>query len=227
MKANHWLIPIGIAGVVVTIWAALRKSGSNPAVIVQASPSLNNGLSNPGYTPFGAPEINTSVSPSGAPDVITQAPSASSSGVPNYVTPDVSGGSLQLAPKPAQSVPSFYGPIQDFIRSFVPVADINAITPPKKESSCGCGGGGGCNSQCASPCSTSNSRFPDGRGGCLAATRAGQIKSMMKMGPTHFFAASENLASADVDLFKVYQQTVFDQEQMRGGTPASPFSSPV
>ena len=131
---------------------------------------------------------------------------------------------MQLTAKPAQSVPSFYGPIQDFIRSFVPVSDINAIAPPKKDA-CGCGGG--CNSQCSSPCSTSNSRFPDGRGGCLAATRASQIKSMLKMGPTHFFAAAENMQSADIDLFKVYQQTVFDAQKMRGETPASPFLSPV
>lgn len=216
MKKEHWLIPIGIAGVVVTVWAALRNKSASPTVILQQSPSLANSVS-----PIGAPPVNYSVSPSSASSVQAAVPGTSASGVPNYSaqTQLQGGGVLQGAPLPASSRPSFYGPIQQFLASMIPVSDN---TPAPAKSSCGCGGSvcGGCND----PCAATNSRYPDGRGACLAFNRKTQIAAM----PIGMFAAaSKNIATSGVDNFDVFQQTVFDYESQRNTVPASPFLHPV
>jgi len=227
MKQNHILIGLGVATVIVAIWAALRNTGVSPTVVVQSSPSLQPIYGVQGVTPLGAPAIVST--PAAAASVASnlaptptqaQVPAASASGVPNYTaqTQLTAGGAPIPAPNPTSSVPKFYGPIQQFLAQMVPITDYSSPAP---KSSCGCGGG--CAGSCKDPCASTNSRFPDGRGACLAFNRKTQIAAMS---PTVFMRASENIKSANIDPFDVFQVTAFDNEKNHY-TPASPFLSPV
>jgi hypothetical protein len=230
MKTNHWLIPLGILGIVVAVWAALRNKGTSPTVVLQTSPSLQplNVPTGQGVTPLGAPPVDPMAQPLPAQAVNTAVPGTSSSGVPNYTaqTQFMAGADVQPAPVKGAAVPTFYGPLQSFIQSMLPnTAPQEVIT--EKPGGCGCGGSGGCGT-CSVSCS-SNSRYTDGQGGCLSFNRASQIKNAMKSNPHAFMAASDNIRSSGVNTFDVFQQTMVDYLASTPGLvpPASPFASPV
>jgi hypothetical protein len=235
MKTNHWLIIIGLGGVFVAVWAALRNK-STP-IIVQSSPSLQPLSLGPGQgvTPLGAPPVQQ-LTPDNIPSPVSVQnvqPSTAASGVPQYTsqTQLTAGETPIAAPTPALSRPSFYaGPILDFIRSMSPNTESFSM---KKD--CGCGGACKTNSHncsdCSSKCDISSSRFPDGRGGCMAFNRKKQIAQAVRDNPMGFVLSSENLLSAGVDMFGVYQQTQFDMKAANnfdGSTPpASPFLTAI
>lgn len=230
MKKEHWLIPLGILSVVVAIWAALRKSGSSPTVVVQSSPSIQpiGFAAGQGITPLGAPPVDPYAMPTGPTGQNAAVPGTSASGVPNYTAQSqlMGGSDAQPAPAPGGTVPTFYGPLQSFIASMIP--QMEASVPAPKKDGCGCGGGGSACGTCSVSCS-SNSRYTDGAGGCLAFDRAAQIKQAEQSNPGLFMRASENIKSSGVDTFDVFQQTVMDYFAASPGStpPASPFLSSV
>jgi hypothetical protein len=245
MKSQHFLIVLGVVGVVVAIWAALRKQGSQPSVIVESNPSLQPWYTpaGQGTSPLGAPPVQPLTADNIPTPVSVQdvRPGTSASGVPTYTAQnqDTGGGAPINAPTPALNRPTFYGgvqtvagPIMNFINSMIP----NQETPMKK-SDCGCGGSCGSSknscSDCIANCEANNSNYPDGRGGCMAFSRKRQIEQAMSTptGQVGFARASDNVLSSGVNMFGVYQQTAFDMQNraMDDGSvpPASPFLSPV
>lgn len=221
MKSNHWLIVLGVTGVIVAIWAALKKTGVSTPVIIQQSPSLQPMYGVQGVTPLGAPAVSATAAPAETSAVQAQVPGTSASGVPNYTAQtQLTGGGAPIPGPLAGSLPKFYGPIQQFLASMIPNTDY-ATPAPKSE--CGCGGG--CAGSCKDPCSATNSRFPDGRGACLAFNRKTQIAAA---DPMIFMRASANIQSANINTFDVFQQTVVDHMARADNVPpASPFLSPV
>jgi len=162
-NVERFFFPVMIFAAIVTIWVYLRgKSGgtqaivNNPATNVPGTTTQLPGLTQVLYTPGtgggsgGPPQSVPSIASNAvAANAPTQAaPSTSFSTAPSYLTYN-------------------FGP--DFAFSKIPVADAMLMQQQAAAAggskSCGCGGG--CSKSCVS-CDASNSRYPDGRGSCLA-----------------------------------------------------------
>lgn len=177
---NVVIVAVGLL-IIYLVW--LWTKNRNVLAVSTQSPSQSAGTSTaapsqvtvPPVQDFTIPPINVF----NVPDSVFNKPSTSGSGVPNYAPQSqYTDGFATVAPNPKAetSVPSFYYPIQQTLKNVVsaltggkPIeGDIASGTPTKSDC--------GCNTVCTSDCTISNSRFTDGRGGCLAFNRSQQIK---------------------------------------------------
>ena len=158
--------PLAIFAAIIAIWYYLSGRNqptqaivNNPATNVpgvgQQLPGLTQVLYQPGYgggvggPPQPAPSIAATVAAGNNPTSTTGA--APQNTIPSYLTYN-------------------FGP--EFAFSKLPMAAYMADQEMMKgPGGCGCKGscGGGCNTSCVPNCDLTNSRFPDGRGGCLTS----------------------------------------------------------
>jgi len=160
------LSPLGILAIVAIAWFFLRRK--NTTAVTNKPGTSSSGV--PAYTPdTNAFLINPPVlapSPGLTRTAAAVLPNA------NYGDntydfsshPDLSRMTYNIAP--TIILPPDTAPVSSDTK---PDTGVPSGTPS------GCGCGGGCES-CVSQCSSSNSRYTDGRGGCMAASQTEQIK---------------------------------------------------
>lgn len=237
MEAKTFVMPLAVIGAVVLVYVLLKRS--NPASVIlaqtgtQANPASVGGNALPTQS-----QINTQATTPVQPGTVQQIPATASSGVPEWAgqpqqTFDVNDSFRQnvtaLAPD-AGSRTAFYAPAQARTSNVVPQPASQPraskpslpIGPPPAPaisgSSCGCGGG--CQS-CTTKCSTFNSRYSDGRGGCMAMDRRRQIRAATRINPKIWENMQYQLeSSGNYDFFHGFQQEVFFMQRNNPQTEA-------
>jgi hypothetical protein len=146
-----------LAAVSFMYWYIRRNMITGPAQSQGPNPSSSTGL--PNYT---VPLYNDA-------RTVTEAPS-----IDNSTHPIIFAGDTSAVGNPYQG--GNFGDINQgdlnmpMNRLTYNMYPVGIESPATTSKACGCGYGGGCTS-CVDDCSTPNSRFPDGRGGCLSRSR--------------------------------------------------------
>lgn len=176
MKTSRFLIVGGIVLAVYLVYISLKGTNVQPIASVPAQTTLQSG--SPANS-FQQPQVasHLSVPDLTVPSFTYQQPNASGSGVPSF-TP-TAAEFFNNNPLPLPKI-DFYGPVKSLVDAIVKSLQPPTVVTPSKSVSNTCTGGSGCGCEsCVSGCATDNSRYTDGRGGCLAATPKQQLKSLM------------------------------------------------
>lgn len=191
-------IAVGLLGVAVVFLVYLwTRRGSTTSVSTGAQPQQAGNIFI-GGVPASQYTVNTPGPAMTPPDGLTTIPNTSQSGVPNGST----GAPIPAVntPAPGASTPSFFYPIQQTLGAVAQAFTKKPPLPTKFEaadgtegsgSSCGCGGS--CTS-CMDSCS--NSRYVDGRGGCMALNRRTQIRDATTANPDLWSDYQSNIQAA-------------------------------
>jgi hypothetical protein len=178
------LSPLGILAIVAIAWYFLRSK--NTQTVTNKPGTSSSGV--PAYTPdTNAFLIN--------PPVLAPSPGLTRTGAAVLPNANYGGNGYDFSSHPDLSRLTYnIAPIIVLPPNTAPVsADTkpDSGTPDTSGAPSGCGCGGGCDS-CVSQCSSANSRYTDGRGGCMAATRNEQVA---QANPRAMPAALANISS--------------------------------
>jgi hypothetical protein len=250
MEAKTFVMPLAVIGTIALVYALLKRS--TPATVILAQ---TGGGANPASV-GGAPLTTQSqIIQQGAtpvqPGTVQQIPSAAPSGVPTWAGQVQSANDVNdtfrrsvttLAPS-AAGQPDFYAPVQQTQSNIVPqpasqpkAAQVGYVrssgmdnTQPNGKT-CSCGGGGDCDTKpcvsCTPKCSTFNSRYSDGRGGCLAMDRRRQIQAATRINPQIWKNLQYQLqTSGNYDFFLGFQEDLFFR--MRNHPATEGFTEPA
>jgi hypothetical protein len=204
------------AGVIALYY--LLKSGSNTAVM---QPTPNPTASGVNVNTPAAQQYNV------AP--YQPAPTPGYTFSPVTFSPYQGGSPTNLFGAPSNGVPPgsgnqyFFGSAPMILPPDLTFNQPKLTTLPNAvpdTSSCGCGGAGSCQT-CQSECSTAMSHFPDGRGGCMAASRRSQLQDAGGPDAPVFRNYANNLATSGADYLMLLDDFQNSRARLNGETPAS------
>lgn len=167
---------VAIGGIIIyAVWKYIQNR--NALIVANQTPQQSAGSTDTASAPLPVPPVQQFTVPAinlfeASPT--TNTPNPSASGVPNYVDQTDGYKTGPTSPPPSQ-IPTFYYPVQQALNSVASALGAlpgTTATTPKDSTGCGCGGS---SEVCATSCDITNSRFTDGRGGCLAFDRNAQI----------------------------------------------------
>lgn len=158
MKKKQLLIPLSVAAVVAVVYYFFRSKSYTNTAQLQANPQSS------GVDPNSPQAQNFLI---GAP---IMAPTPGFTLSPQTFAPaNYAGSNFFFGPPAPPDKPGVNYLTFNFASIFGKIP-----APPPTEIPGGCGCGGACDS-CVSPCQSNNSRYTDGRGGCMATSRQQQI----------------------------------------------------